>query len=619
NRATRSGEDGIYGPLITDEWDQIPPYNRFGDDWPSDVPAGCVATAMGMIIHYLQHPPRAFVENTVSVCGASAPGKFDDTFNYALMPRRLDASSSPAQVQEVANLLRACGIAAGMDYCFGNSEATHAYARWSYTDFFDYDTALFVKPEWCDWLALVKSETASGYPVQMGISSVAHGFGHSVVCDGSRAVGSTEYVHLNMGWSGVGNTWYQVLQGDTGAEWLLLDLICGIRPPGPQRVATPNLAPDNGYSGQPVLVTVSCPTTGAVMHYDTAGNWDETPTQDDQVIASGASILVDKALELKVRAWKPGWIPSDITRARYLIAGKVATPSFNPDGGVFYVSKTVAITCATEGATIHYTTNGNDPTEASTAIASGGSVTVNKTTKLKAKAWKSGVAASDVKSATYTLKVATPAFSPPGGAILEPKSVTVTCSTPGAVIRYTTNDKDPVVTDPKITSGATVRIAAATVLKAKAWKTDWSASDVSRAAYTLRQTMLIYVDKRATGPTHDGQTWPTAFTGIQEALNAADVGDEVWVAEGTYDEAIVLKPGVALYGGFAGTELSRIRRDPRSSITIIRPVWDGDSERNAAVRILPGADAMTRIDGFVITGRDALDSDVGCGISCDSG
>ena len=43
----------------------------------------------------------------------------------------------------------------------------------------------------------------------------------------------------------------------------------------------------------------------------------------------------------------------------------------------------------------------------------------------------------------------------------------------------------------------------------------------------------IYVDRDAPGPTHDGLSWATAYTDVQDGLDAALPGDELWVAEGS--------------------------------------------------------------------------------------
>lgn len=82
----------------------------------------------------------------------------------------------------------------------------------------------------------------------------------------------------------------------------------------------------------------------------------------------------------------------------------VAAPVLSPAGGTFYDnSVTVTATCGTEGATIRYTTNGNDPSESSTVFPAAG-LTLTETTTVKARAFKSGMTASSVTSATYTFQ-----------------------------------------------------------------------------------------------------------------------------------------------------------------------------------------------------------------------
>jgi VCBS repeat-containing protein len=74
---------------------------------------------------------------------------------------------------------------------------------------------------------------------------------------------------------------------------------------------------------------------------------------------------------------------------------------------------------------------------------------------------------------------------------------------------------------------------------------------------------IRYVDADAPGPTHNGTSWASAFTNLQNALLVAGSGDEIWVAEGVYypDKGIgqteddrtssfKLKNNVILYGGF---------------------------------------------------------------------
>jgi len=83
------------------------------------------------------------------------------------------------------------------------------------------------------------------------------------------------------------------------------------------------------------------------------------------------------------------------------ISNQVVTPTFSPVGGTYTSAQNVEITCATEGATIYYTTNGTDPTTASSVYTS--AIPVNATTTLKAFAVKEGMDDSEIATATYTI------------------------------------------------------------------------------------------------------------------------------------------------------------------------------------------------------------------------
>jgi len=126
-----------------------------------------------------------------------------------------------------------------------------------------------------------------------------------------------------------------------------------------------------------------------------------------------------------------------------------------------------------------------------------------------------------------------------------------------------------------------------------------------------------YVDMDNVSGTEDGLTWATAFTEIQDGIDAVELagGGEVWVAEGTYGEdrtatslagAVVMLEYVDLYGGFSGLgeleETERGQRDWENNVTTI----DGLTARggSAAYHVVVGADNAA-LDGFTITGGDA--------------
>jgi uncharacterized repeat protein (TIGR01451 family) len=69
----------------------------------------------------------------------------------------------------------------------------------------------------------------------------------------------------------------------------------------------------------------------------------------------------------------------------------VNAPLITPSGGKFFNSVNVTITSVTPGSTIHYTINGNDPTDNDPMIASGGTLQITNTTSLRTRAWKPGM------------------------------------------------------------------------------------------------------------------------------------------------------------------------------------------------------------------------------------
>ena len=79
----------------------------------------------------------------------------------------------------------------------------------------------------------------------------------------------------------------------------------------------------------------------------------------------------------------------------------VATPTFNPEAGTYSEPLSVTISCATEGATIYYTTDGSTPSESSTEYTTALSIT--ETTTVKAIATKDGYLNSGIASATYII------------------------------------------------------------------------------------------------------------------------------------------------------------------------------------------------------------------------
>lgn len=164
----------------------------------------------------------------------------------------------------------------------------------------------------------------------------------------------------------------------------------------------------------------------------------------------------------------------------------VATPTFSPVAGTYNNNQTVTVSCtdhALGGFAMYYTTDGSTPTTGSTSISNGGTISVTASETIKVLAVATGYANSNIASATYTLVVATPTFSPDGGLYMSAQTVTISSATTSASIYYTTDGTTP-------TSGSTaystpISVPPGTTLKAFAQKTGYTDSGVYTATYSL--------------------------------------------------------------------------------------------------------------------------------------
>lgn len=78
-----------------------------------------------------------------------------------------------------------------------------------------------------------------------------------------------------------------------------------------------------------------------------------------------------------------------------------AIPTFSPAAGGVASGTQVEISCSTDGASIHYTTDGTDPTASSSTYSS--AITVNSEMTIKAIAVADGLDASEIATAAYTI------------------------------------------------------------------------------------------------------------------------------------------------------------------------------------------------------------------------
>ena len=242
---------------------------------------------------------------------------------------------------------------------------------------------------------------------------------------------------------------------------------------------TPSFTPAAGSYGLAQTVTISSTSSGATIRYTTDGS---TPTETAGTVYS-SPVTISVTATLNAIAYQTGIADSPVTSGVYTINGPCATPTFSVAAGTYMSSLVVFISTTTGGAAIRYTTDGSTPTETSGTLY-GSAVSINANTTLKAIAYANEYADSAVASTGYYIQCTAPAFTPAAGSYASAPSVTITSTTGGATIRYTTDGSMPTETAGTVYSSA-VNISANMTLQAIAYRTGMVDSPVASGYYSL--------------------------------------------------------------------------------------------------------------------------------------
>ncbi|MCC7009015.1 MAG: chitobiase/beta-hexosaminidase C-terminal domain-containing protein [Acidobacteria bacterium] len=162
--------------------------------------------------------------------------------------------------------------------------------------------------------------------------------------------------------------------------------------------SAPAISPAGGTFTGPVSVTMSA-SAGASIRYTTDGS---APTSTSSLYAGPFTIAATTTV--RARAFAAGMTESPVTAAEFSISTPtVAAPVITPPGGTFSAPVSVAISSATSGAAIRYTTNGGTPTADSPLYTAPFSVA--STATIRAQAFAAGSTPSSVTSVTITISV----------------------------------------------------------------------------------------------------------------------------------------------------------------------------------------------------------------------
>ena len=267
--------------------------------------------------------------------------------------------------------------------------------------------------------------------------------------------------------------------------------------------------------------SITCSTADADIYYTTDGS---APTESSNLYKE--AITLTPGTTVKAFAVRAGYEDSSVVSKTYTVT--LTAPSIAIDN-----SGNVTITSA-EGADIYYTTDGADPTAASTKYAA--AFTVTSGTTVKAIAVKAGYENSSVASQTYKATLTAPSIK------IKDSELTITAAE-GAVIRYTLDGEVP--TSASAIYEAPVTLTKAVTVKAIAEKDGYTSSSVATDSYkpVLDKPEIKVSGNKVTITAADGAVVYYTLDGGTPSDKAAKYESEITLAKSATVKAIAVKDG----------------------------------------------------------------------------
>lgn len=387
-------------PLLKTAWGQDSVFSKYT---PSNYVCGCVATMLGQVMYYHKYPAGQdlVISNRIYVDGvATRAGMQTGTYDWdAMTLTSAGLSSDDKAAIEMGKLVFNAGVSVHMQYSADGSGSymPDAYSAltnknsWAYTNAVIFSARDASGPVGIDFnyhtgatWDMVLGSLNAGYPVCMGISGKEGG--HAIVCDGYGFLHDTNgvedvellYLHLNLGWDGSGNAWYNMPVFVAAQDMMytkLDEVIYNIFPTNSGEVVSGRIVDIAGAPVTNAIVTVTLPdSTSYTVDTSDTGVWSVIVPSDtncsvsvsapEYKSASTNDIQISRSINEMTTYGKTGNIWNcDFTLQDADNADVVFTP-YSDEGYLFTDSVEVSLSCEQIGGTpdpeIWYSTNGVD-------------------------------------------------------------------------------------------------------------------------------------------------------------------------------------------------------------------------------------------------------------------
>jgi len=300
-------DDVWISPLVESRWSQ-------GDDGgdlcynyhtPNHYVCGCVATAMAQLMRYHTHPADGVGTPTfdIKVDGTSQTANLrggdgaGGAYGWGDMVLDPGAGLTDAQRQAIGALTHDAGVAVRMSYAAGGSGAWLGYSDQEFVNTFGYGNSVysydFESATGFDDPSLnqmINPNLDAGYPVLLGIDAEGGG-GHAIVCDGYGYELASMYHHLNLGWGGYEDAWYNLPDVAAGGYtfYAVSDLVYNVFVSGSGEIISGRVTDESGS-----------PISGASVTAARAGGGSYSDSTDANGIYALAKIPADADYTISV-------------------------------------------------------------------------------------------------------------------------------------------------------------------------------------------------------------------------------------------------------------------------------------------------------------------------------
>jgi len=216
-------KDATYGPFLSSLYGQVNCHDNNGNlvnvtnyYTPNHFAVGCVALTFTEVMCYYNWPRKGIGSFSYTDSYGNSTGTYDANFeegyyNWGLIQDRYNGVASTDQSRsELGKLAFRAAVSVSMDFENSGSTSNINKVPSAVSKYFRY-TADYKEKSAGDFWQLLDTNLHHNIPAQFAIYT-SSGAGHAVVGDGIQYVGSEKYYHLNMGWWGDDNGWYQIHQ-----------------------------------------------------------------------------------------------------------------------------------------------------------------------------------------------------------------------------------------------------------------------------------------------------------------------------------------------------------------------------------------------------------------------